>query len=62
MTENTSGWNAVGNRLLVQVEKIEEKTASGIFIASETISKEQNSQTIGTVVAVGAGSCEVVAK
>jgi co-chaperonin GroES (HSP10) len=48
-----SNWNPCGNKILVQMDKIEEKSAGGIFIPRQKVEREEMSQMVGTLVAVG---------
>ena len=50
---NTSGILPTGGHLLVLPEKVEEKTAGGIYIPETSREKEQQAATIGKLVAVG---------
>ena len=50
---NTSGILPTGGYLLVLPEKVEEKTAGGIYIPETSREKEQQAATIGKLVAVG---------
>jgi len=53
---NQSGIIPTGGHLLVYPDKVEEKTAGGIFLPQETRDKEQQAATIGTLVAIGPGA------
>jgi co-chaperonin GroES (HSP10) len=52
-TQNNSGWIATGHRVLIRVDQVERKTASGIIIADITADKEQLAQDSGFVVEIG---------
>jgi chaperonin GroES len=45
-------WTPHQHRILVKVEEVEKKIGS-ILLADETVTKEQNAQTLATVIAVG---------
>jgi chaperonin GroES len=53
---NQSGILPTGGHLLVLPDKIEEKTAGGIYIPQTTRDKEQQAATVGTLIAVGSGA------
>lgn len=42
-----------GHRVVVLVDKVEEKTKSGIYLAGTTVDKNQMSAVVGTVISVG---------
>jgi chaperonin GroES len=48
-----SNWKPCGNKILVQMDKIEEKSAGGIIMPSRKVEREEMSQMVGTLVAVG---------
>lgn len=50
---NQSGIEPTGGHLLVLPEKVEEKTAGGIYLPQEVQEKEQQAATVGLLVAVG---------
>lgn len=54
--DNQSGILPTGGHLLVLPDKVEEKTAGGIYIPQDTQEKEQQAATVGTLVAVGPGA------
>jgi len=56
MDFNQSGIVPTGGHLLVLPDKVEERTAGGIFLPQETRDKEQQAATVGTLVAVGPGA------
>lgn len=55
-------YKPVGDRVVVKIEKIEEKSQGGIILANDTREKDQMAREEGTVIAVGAmcGSSEGV--
>jgi len=53
-TMNKSGITQKGDRVLVRVDQLEEKTAGGIFIPIEAKDRHQMSANFGEVVAIGA--------
>ena len=54
MSNNPSGINPVGHRILILPRELQEKTASGIIISTDSQrEREQMSNTIGLVVAMG---------
>jgi chaperonin GroES len=53
---NKSGIRPTGGHLLVLPDKVEEKTAGGIYIPQDTQEKEQQAATKGTLIAVGSGA------
>jgi len=50
---NQSGIIPTGGHLLVLPDKVEEKTAGGIYLPQETRDKEQRAATVGTLVDIG---------
>ena len=50
---NNSGIYPKGHRVLIRVDKVDEKTESGIILHSETARKEQLAENRGTVIALG---------
>ena len=54
--ENKSGIVPTGGHLLVLPDKVEEKTAGGIYIPETSREKEQQAATMGTLVDVGPGA------
>ena len=50
---NDSGLKPSGHYILVLPDEVEKKTASGIYLANETIENKQRDTTQGTLVAVG---------
>lgn len=50
---NLSGFRAVGHRVLLLSEPIEEVTSGGIVLAKKTLDKERNANTMATVVEIG---------
>ncbi len=50
---NQSGILPTGGHLLVLPDKVEEKTAGGIYLVQDTQEKEQQAATTGKLVAVG---------
>jgi chaperonin GroES len=50
---NESGIIPTGGHILVIPDKVEEKTAGGLFIPNTTRDKEQAAATSGTVIAIG---------
>lgn len=50
---NESGIIPTGGHILVLPEKVEEKTAGGIYLPDTTRDQEQAAATIGTVVSIG---------
>ena len=53
---NKSGILPTGGHLLVLPDKVEEKTAGGIYIPETSREKEQQAATVGTLIAVGPGA------
>ena len=53
---NKSGIIPTGGHLLVLPDKVEEKTAGGIYIPETSREKEQQAATSGTLIAVGPGA------
>lgn len=53
---NASGFKPVGHRVVVQPESVETVSQGGIVLAKSVSDKEQMSQIVGTVVAVGDGA------
>jgi len=53
MNFNMSGIYPTGGHVLVKPDKVEEKTAGGIYIPDTTRDKEQQAATVGTIVAIG---------
>lgn len=49
----STNWKPCGNKILVQMDKVEEVSKGGIFIPTPKVEREQMSQMIGTLVAVG---------
>jgi chaperonin GroES len=47
---NDSGLKVTGDKILVRLHKVEEKTSGGIILAGSTQEKEQMAQQIGTLV------------
>lgn len=43
----------VGHRVLIQPDKVEEITKSGIYLAPQVVEKEQLAQATGTVIGIG---------
>ena len=54
---NSSGITPTGGHLLVLPDKVEAKTAGGIYIPEAAREKEQQAATVGTLIAVGASAC-----
>lgn len=50
---NDSGIIPTGGHILVLPEKVEEKTAGGIYLPDTTRDQEQAAATIGTIVSIG---------
>ena len=50
---NQSGITPTGGHLLVLPDKVEEKTAGGIYIPETAREKEQQAATVGILIAVG---------
>lgn len=53
---NQSGIIPTGGHLLVLPDKVEEKTAGGIYLPQDTQEKEQQAATVGVLVAAGPGA------
>lgn len=53
---NNSGILPTGGHLLVMPDKVEEKTAGGIYIPEAAREKEQQAATMGTLIAIGSGA------
>ncbi len=53
---NQSGIIPTGGHLLVLPDKVEEKTAGGIYLPQETRDKEQQAATIGKLIDIGPGA------
>jgi len=53
---NQSGIIPTGGHLLVLPEKVEEKTAGGIYIPKTAQDKEQQAATVGRLIAIGPGA------
>ena len=51
--KNESGINPCLHYILVLPDEVEKKTASGIYLANETIDNKQRDTTKGTLIAVG---------
>ncbi len=56
MDINQSGILPTGGHLLVLPDKVEEKTAGGIYLPKTVQDKEQMAATVGTLIAVGTGA------
>lgn len=52
-TVNPSGIQPVEYKVLVRLDPVEERTASGLFLARETLDRKQMAETTATLVAVG---------
>lgn len=50
---NTSGFRAIGHRVLLQPEEVEKKTESGIVLVEKTVVAEENRAVICTVLEIG---------
>jgi co-chaperonin GroES (HSP10) len=50
---NKSGFRAVGHRLLLLPDVVEETTASGIVLAKKTVKAEQDLAVVATVIEIG---------
>ena len=50
---NTSGFRAVGHRVLLSPQEVEKKTASGIVLVDKTVNAEENMAVICTVLEIG---------
>lgn len=50
---NTSGFRAVGHRVLLSPEEVEKKTASGIVLVEKTVVAEEQRAVICTVLEIG---------
>ena len=50
---NTSGFVAVGHRILLETEVVEETTAGGIILAAKTLQAEENKQVVARVIEIG---------
>ncbi len=50
---NASGFRAVGHRLLLLPDVVEETTASGIVLAKKTVKAEQDLAVVATVIEIG---------
>ncbi len=50
---NKSGLRAVGHRVLIRMDTVEEVTSGGIVLASKTLDKERMAQVVATVVEIG---------
>lgn len=53
---NKSGIVPTGGHLLVLPDKVEEKTAGGIYIPETSRDKEQQAATVGTLIAIGSSA------
>ena len=53
---NQSGIIPTGGHLLVLPDKVEERTAGGLYIPDTTREKEQQAATVGKLIAVGASA------
>lgn len=53
---NKSGILPTGGHLLVMPDRVEEKTAGGIYIPQDSRDKEQQAATKGTLIAAGPGA------
>lgn len=53
MSEVVYEVHPAGHRVLVKVEKVEEKTEGGIYIPEHVREREERLQEIGTIVAIG---------
>lgn len=51
--DNKSGFRAVGHRILLSPDVIEEKTASGIVLPAKAVSKEKDLAVMATVIEIG---------
>jgi chaperonin GroES len=51
--ENQSGLKVTANKVLIELLKVQEKTAGGIFIPQASQEKEQLAQQLGTVIDMG---------
>lgn len=54
--QNKSGIIPMGSRVLVKIEKLEEKTEGGIILPHETLDKEGEASQIATIIDLGAAS------
>lgn len=50
---NKSGFRAVGHRLLLAPDEVEEKTESGIILQAKTVNAEYDHQVVATVLEIG---------
>jgi chaperonin GroES len=46
-------WKPCGNKILVQMDKVEEVTSGGIVLPRQKAERDEMSQMIGTLIAVG---------
>jgi chaperonin GroES len=49
----STNWKPCGNKILVQMDKVEEVSKGGIFIPTQKTEKDAMSQMVGTLIAVG---------
>lgn len=50
---NTSGFRAIGHRVLLKPEEVEKKTASGIVLVDKTVNAEEQKAVVCTVLEIG---------
>lgn len=60
MTSNNSGVRAIGFRVLIKPDEVQEKTSGGIVLPDEYRSKEGYAQARGVVVSKGANSFDEI--
>jgi co-chaperonin GroES (HSP10) len=53
VSSNTSGFRAVGHRVLLLPEEVEETTAGGIVLARQVVQKEEQAAVVCTVLEIG---------
>lgn len=53
MSTNQTKWLPCGNKILIQMDRVEEVTSGGIVIPRQKTERDEMSQMIGTVIAVG---------
>jgi chaperonin GroES len=49
----TPKWKPSGNKILVHVDKVEKRTAGGLYIPNDAAEKQQMAQMTGVVVSLG---------
>lgn len=60
MTSNNSGVTAIGFRVLIKADEIQEKTAGGLHLPDDYRAKEGFAQARGEVVSIGANAFDEI--